>query len=395
VLGPVVAGPLSGVLGRPVARWRGVAGSLARRNAMRNPRRTSATAAALLVGVGVVTLFTVFAASLKASIDKSVEDSFAGDLVIAASGFGGGGLSPELGTTVAGLPEVASAVGVGSGQMRLDGDSTPVSTADPATLAAVIDLDVGEGSMADLGPNQLAVAAPVAEDEGWTIGTPVASTFPDGRTVDLRVGALYETRDLFGDVIVPRATWDRHAIQSVDVVVLVKLADGVSIHDGKVAAQAVADRFGRPDVQDEDEYVQSVTERVNALLGLIYVMLVLAIVIALMGIANALSMAIHERTRELGLLRAVGTTRRQMRSMVRWESVLIAVLGVVGGVGVGLFLGWALVQAAAGSGAINAFAVPVGQLVVVMVVGAVAGALAALRPARRAARLDVLEAIAV
>jgi putative ABC transport system permease protein len=394
VLGPVVAGRLSGALGRPVARWRGVAGRLARRNAMRNPRRTSATAAALLVGVGVVTLFTVFAASLKASIDKSVEDSFAGDLVITAGGFSGG-LSPELATTVAGLPEVGSAVGVGSGQMRLDGDSTPVSTADPATLATVIDLDVGEGSMADLGPNQLAVAAPVAEDEGWTIGTPVASTFPDGRTVDLRVGALYETRDLFGDVIVPRATWDRHAIQSVDVVVLVKLADGVSLHDGKVAAQAVADRFGRPDVQDEDEYVQSVTERVNALLGLIYVMLVLAIVIALMGIANALSMAIHERTRELGLLRAVGTTRRQVRSMVRWESVLIAVLGVVGGVGVGLFLGWALVQAAAGSGAINAFAVPVGQLVVVMVVGAVAGALAALRPARRAARLDVLEAIAV
>src|SRR4029453_16630475 len=121
----------------------------------------------------------------------------------------------------------------------------------------------------------------------------------------------------------------------------------------------------------------------------------LPIVIALMGIANALSMAIHERTRELGLLRAVGTTRRQMRSMVRWESVLIAVLGAVGGVGVGLFLGWALVQAAAGNGAINAFAVPVGQLAVVMVVGAVAGALAALRPARQAARLDVLEAIAV
>jgi putative ABC transport system permease protein len=130
------------------------------------------------------------------------------------------------------------------------------------------------------------------------------------------------------------------------------------------------------------------------MLGLIYVMLGLAIVIALMGIANALSLAIHERTRELGLLRAVGTTRRQVRSMIRWESVLVAVLGAVGGVAVGVFLGWALVQAADSAGIVQSFAVPTGQLAVVVAVGALAGALAAIRPARRAARLDVLDAIA-
>ena len=130
------------------------------------------------------------------------------------------------------------------------------------------------------------------------------------------------------------------------------------------------------------------------MLTLIYVMLALAIIIALMGIANALSLAIHERTRELGLLRAVGTTRRQMRSMVRWESVLVASFGAVGGILVGSFLGWALVKAADADGFISAFSVPVGSLVVVLLVGAFAGALAAIRPARRAAKLDILDAIA-
>ncbi|HEV2761208.1 MAG TPA: ABC transporter permease, partial [Acidimicrobiales bacterium] len=140
------------------------------------------------------------------------------------------------------------------------------------------------------------------------------------------------------------------------------------------------------------EYVASVAQGVDMMLGIVYVLLFLAIVIALMGIANTLSLAIHERTRELGLLRAVGQTRRQLRSMVRWESVIIALFGTVGGLGLGVFLGWALVQAASAEG-FATFAAPAGQLAVVLVAGAVAGVLAGLGPARRAARLDVLQAI--
>jgi putative ABC transport system permease protein len=174
---------------------------------------------------------------------------------------------------------------------------------------------------------------------------------------------------------------------------MIALADGVSEADGERAVQAVADRFGAPDVQTNAEYADSVAGQVDQLLTIVYALLVLAIVIALMGIANTLSLSIHERTRELGLLRAVGQTRRQLRAMVRGEALTVALFGTVGGVGLGLFLGWAMVDTLADEG-FTAFAVPTGQLALVLVLGALVGAVAAIRPARRAARLDVLEAIA-
>ena len=393
-LGPVVATPISGALGRPVARTRGIPGGLARRNAMRNPRRTSATAAALLVGVGVVSLFTVFAASLKASMEDSVAQSFGGDLVIEPDGFGGGGLSPELSGAVADLPEVDAATGMSYGQIGLPEGNAEVTVADFAAMTPVLDIGPVAGDLAGLSGDELAISTVYAEDEDLAVGDVVAARFQDGAEVDLTVAAVYEHAELVGNLTVPRDLWVDHSIQVIDTIVLVTLADGVDLGDGERAVQAVADRFGRPEVMDEAEYIAVVSASVDAMLTLVYVMLALAIVIALMGIANALSLAIHERTRELGLLRAVGTTRRQMRSMVRWESVLVALFGAVGGIAVGTFLGWALVKAADADGFINVFTVPAGSLTVILVVGALAGALAAIRPARRAARLDVLEAIA-
>ena len=393
-LGPLVASPVSNLLGRPVARTRGIPGALARRNAMRNPRRTSSTAAALLVGVGVVTLFTVFAASLKSSIDDSVSQSFGGDLVIASSGFGGGGLSPELAGAIGEVPEVERTVGMGYGEIRIGDSNHGVTVANPADLEGVLDIGPDQGDLAGVQGDQIALSTKFAEDHDWTVGDTIPATFQDGEEVDLTLGATYEDAELVGDLTVPRDLWTEHSIQAVDTVVLVALADGISVADGEVAVQAVADDFGKPEVQDRQEYIDTATAGVDGMLTLIYVMLALAIIIALMGIANALSLAIHERTRELGLLRAVGTTRRQMRSMVRWESVLVASFGAVGGILVGSFLGWALVKAADADGFISAFSVPVGSLVVVLLVGALAGALAAIRPARRAAKLDVLDAIA-
>jgi putative ABC transport system permease protein len=395
-LGPVVAKPISSVLGRPLARTRGMPGSLARRNAMRNPRRTSSTAAALLVGVGVVSLFTVFAASLKASIDDSVSQSFGGDLVIQSSGFGGGGLSPQLAGAIGELPEVSSATGMSYGEIQLDGSNglAGVTVADLAVMTQTLDIDPVDGDLPGLSGAEIAVSTKYAEDHDLAVGDPMTARFQDGQQVDMTVGATYDDPELVGDLTVPKDLWADHSIQVIDTNVLVALADGVSVDDGEQAVQAVADRFGKPEVMDRQEYIDVATAGVDGMLTLVYVMLALAIIIALMGIANALSLAIHERTRELGLLRAVGTTRRQMRSMVRWESVLVALLGAVGGIAVGTFLGWALVKAADADGFISVFQVPVGSLAVVLLVGALAGALAAIRPARRAARLDILEAIA-
>ena len=393
-LGPVMAPTISSLLGRPVARTRGIPGALARRNAMRNPRRTSATAAALLVGVGVVSLFTVFAASLKASIDDSVSRAFGGDLVITASGFGGGGLSPDLAATVGGLPEVERAVGMSDGVIRVGDSNQWVTVADLEGLDGVLDLGEVDGPLADVSGEQVALEAEYADEQGWAVGDSVTVTFQDGESVDVVLGATYDDPELVGQWVVPTDLWTEHSIQVIDTIVLVGLADGVSVPDGEVAVQAVADEFGQPEVQDRQEYIDAASAGVDGILTLVYVMLALAILIALMGIANALSLAIHERTRELGLLRAVGTTRRQMRSMVRWESVLVASFGAVGGIVVGSFLGWALVQAADAEGIISVFTVPVGSLMVILLIGAFAGALAAIRPARRAAKLDILDAIA-
>ena len=381
--GPVLARPAAALAGWPLARLRGVTGGLARQNAMRNPRRTSGTAAALMVGVGVVTLFTVFAASIRTSIDDTVSRSFGGDLVVSTNSFGGGGLDPALAPALAALPEVRSAVGLGQGVAEVDGRGRRVTVADVAPLGGLLDLDVKAGSLAT---SQLAVS----EATGWAMGASVPVRFVGGSTEVFTVGAVYESADVAGDYLLSREAWAPHAGQDVDSQVLVGLEAGVGMSAGKAAVTAVA---GGADVMDRREYVASMAQGVDMMLGIVYVLLLLAIVIALMGIANTLSLAIHERTRELGLLRAVGQSRRQLRAMVRWESVIIALFGTAGGLVLGVFLGWALVQAAS-AGGFATFSAPAGQLAVVLVAGAVAGVLAGLGPARRAARLDVLAAMA-
>jgi putative ABC transport system permease protein len=393
IVGPLVARTAGAVLGAPVRRLRGVSGSLAQQNAMRNPRRTAATASALMVGVAVVTLFTVFAASLRASVDQTVTRTFAGDLAITTGSFGGGALSPQLATTLADLPEVDAAAGLGRGVARIGDHDENVTITDTRAAAQVLDLGVRSGSLTDLGAASLAVSSDTASSRGWAVGSVVPVTFTDGTTADVTVGAIYAEDSLVGGYVLPRETWAPHAVQDLDTAVYVKFAAGVGPGPGRAAVEAVTARFGHPDVLDRAGYVDQATSGVNLLLGLVYVMLALAILIALMGIANTLALSIHERTRELGLLRAVGASRRTLRAMVRWESVIIALFGAVGGLGVGLFLGWALVRYRADAVA-QVFAAPVGQLVVVLVAGGVAGVLAGLRPARRAARLDVLAAIA-
>jgi putative ABC transport system permease protein len=393
VLGPAAARPAAAVLGAPLAAWRGMSGVLARRNAMRNPRRTAGTAVALMIGVAVVSLFTVVGASLKLSIDETVHKQFAGDLVIV--GEGAGGLSPDLAGAVAELPEVAAASPLGDARVRIDGEDTIATTFDPTTIGSAMHLDVRQGSLRDVGPDQVAVSASYAGEHGLALGDPVTVDYPDGVTERPTVGAIYAGDNLSegSGIRLPREAFFRHTSRPADVNLLIDLANGVPIEAGEAAVQRVADRFGAPDVQTNQEFTQSIAGEINQLLTVIYVLLILAIVIALMGIANTLSLSIHERTRELGLLRAVGQTRAQTRAMVRWESVIVALFGTIGGVGLGLFLGWALVSALASDG-FGSFAVPKTPLAVVLALGALVGVLAAVRPAHRAARMDVLSAIA-
>ncbi|MGH9223929.1 MAG: ABC transporter permease, partial [Acidimicrobiales bacterium] len=344
--------------------------------------------------VSVVTLFTVFAASLRASVDDRVTQSVRADLVISGGQFGGGGISPKLAADIAARPEVDAAVGLGSGVALVDGRSAQLAVADVAPFDRLIDLDVKDGSVASLSPAEIAASRLVAEERGWAVGDAVEVKFVDGSTVPFTVGAVYERSDVAGNYLVSREAWRPHAVQDIDTLVVIGLRDGVGVEAGRAAVEGVAGQYGNPAVLTAAEFIEETTSFVNTALGIVYVMLALAILIALMGIANTLSLSVHERTREIGLLRAVGETRRQVRSMVRWESVIIATFGTVGGLGLGVFLAWALVQAATEAEVLSRFAAPLGPLMVVLVAGGVAGVLAALRPARRAARLDVLGAIA-
>jgi putative ABC transport system permease protein len=393
LLGPVVAGPVCGVLGWPLGRLRGTSGLLARENAMRNPRRTANTATALMVGVAVVAAFTVVAATLRADIDRTTERAFAADLVIASGGLDVVGLSPSLAGEIAELPEVETATGLGRAPVRMDGEDRLVSTADGPSLAGVMELDVRDGSIADVVEGTVAVSESYADENDLAVGDPVAVRFSDGESEELSVAAVYDADDVVGTALLSEETWAGHAVQQNDTTIAIRLASGVSLAEGEAAAQAVADRHFAPDVQTRDEYADASTLSVNQLLAVVYVLLALAIVIAAMGIANTLSLSIHERIREVGLLRAVGQTRRELRTMVRGESIIVSAFGAVGGVGLGCFLGWALARTINGDDA-ETFALPVGQLLAVLVVGALVGIVAAIRPARRAARLDVLEAIA-
>ncbi|MFJ3222139.1 ABC transporter permease [Streptomyces sp. NPDC086783] len=397
VLGPVASGTAVRVIGVPLDRLRGVTGALARRNALRTPKRTAATASALMIGIAVVSLFTVFGASLKATMDQTVSRSFAGDVVVSTPSFGAGGsgLSPKLALAIARQSGVENAVGLGRGVAEVDGGGRALTVTDPVTLGKVFDLGRVDGSLDGLGTDGIAVTREEAGRQGLTTGDTTRLAFTDGDRKTFTVRAVYGRSELAGDYVITRAAWAPHRTQDSDTLVAVSFADGVSTAEGTAAVERTAAAYGDPDVQTRDEYARSSAAGIDMMLTLVYALLALAVLIALLGIANTLTLAIHERTRELGLLRAVGQTRAQLRAMVRWESVLVAAFGTAGGLALGGFLGWVLVKASDGASDSDfAFAVPPVQLVVVALVGLAAGALAGLRPARRAARLDVLRAIA-
>ncbi|MFG2003313.1 ABC transporter permease [Spirillospora sp. NPDC048911] len=387
VLGPVAARPAASIIGGPAARWRGVPGTLARDNATRSPRRTAGAATALMVGVGVVTLMTVFTGSLRASVEDGVAGSFHGALVVNAGSNDQGGFSSKVSDEVAKLPQVANAAGLGQGAVRVGTDNADVRIADPARLGKVLALDVAAGSLATA--DTFAVSKDAADDHKWTIGSTVPVTFADGSRQPFTVGAIYRNDDVAGDYVLPRTAWSAHNRQPLDRATFVELKPGVSAADAQRAIEAVVKPYGAPKVQDRDAYVDSQTEQMDAFLSIVYAMLALAIIIALLGIANTLALSVHERTRELGLLRAVGATRSQVRSMVRWESVIVALFGTAGGIGLGVLLGWALTRALG-----DPFTAQLVPMTIIAVVCALAGALAAVRPARRASRLAALTAIA-
>ncbi|MGC9671132.1 ABC transporter permease [Planosporangium sp. 12N6] len=395
VLGPVLAPALAKGVGRPLTSL-GVPGTLARESCVRNPRRTAATAMALALGLSLISFVSVLGSSVKA-IGATYQEQITADLVIQSSRNEMlGGLSPEVARRAAGLPEVAVASPIRYGHW-LDKGMTGVLTAvDPATLPRVAHVRMTAGTLDALDGNGMVLADKVATERRLRVGDSLPMTFPRDGEQQLRVvGLLDDTsaQALSSSYIISLGTYAKHYSENVDASVLVTLAGGVNPQAARATlGQAIAD-FPNAEVLNQAEAAAGRAAAIDQVLGLITVLLGFAVLIALLGITNTLALSIVERTREIGLLRAVGMTRRQVRWMIRAEAVLVAAVAVVTGVGIGLGLAAATLMGLSADSPL-VVRVPTGQLLAIVGAAVLAGLTAGLLPARRAARLDVLTAIA-
>jgi putative ABC transport system permease protein len=388
-LGPVLIGPAIRVLGAPLGAA-GVTGRYARENARRNPRRTSSTAAALMIGVALVGFITILAASTDASVEAAVDRSFRADFVVDSGSFTQG-FATTIEDDLRAAPVVEELSPLRTTPAEVDGSTTDLVAVDTATIDRLYDLEVTAGSMADVSGDGIA-----AGGDDAALGDEVPVRFPDGSESVLEVRAVYAgTIEGGGDSgwIVGLDTFEAHVADQLDRKVFVATASGVDAATARAQVDEAVAGWANAEIQDQADFKQSITEQIDTMLNLIYGLLALAVVIALIGIANTLALSVHERTRELGVLRAVGMKRSQLRQAVRAESVLISVLGALLGGVLALGGAWGIVQALDGDG-VTRLAIPTTQLAVILGMAAVAGVLAAAGPARRAARLNVLRAIA-
>lgn len=390
LLAPYLAGPAATLIGALPSR-RGVPGRLARNNADDNPKRTASTASALMIGVALVSFVSIFAASATASVNVLFTEQLGADYTVSPAGFGPGGIPPALAADLEERSELGAVSPARVVPVGVDDATDSLMAVDAGQIEQLVSLDVVAGGTEQLDGGVL-VHEERAEADGLALGDMVDVQF-EGTDASLAVTGLFANRDLVGtDLITDVATFEAAGVSGTTVLVLANGAEGVDAATSRAAVDEVADAYVGVQVQDQAEMAESMRGQVDTLLNVIIGLLALALIIALIGIINTLALSVFERTREIGLLRAVGMTRAQVRSMVRWESVIVSVFGAVLGVAVGAVFGWSLVTASADSG-LQVLEFPTTRLVVYVVVAAIAGVVAAVLPARRAARLDILRAV--
>ncbi|HVE91753.1 MAG TPA: FtsX-like permease family protein [Actinomycetota bacterium] len=394
---PTLAGPLSRWIAWPFVSVFKLTARLARENAGRSPKRTASTAAALMIGLALVSFVAVFASSIKASAFRVLDTSLGADFILTsrAADQSGRGVSSELAAALARRPELSAVAGMRFGPAAIGAKRVRVSSSDPAALAAVANLDVQQGTLEKLGPGEVFVTESWARANKRGLGDAITFRFARTGNQPLKVAGLFRQNGLLrdSDHLVSHATFDANFEFEGDSFILAGAARGVRPAAARTAITEELRPFPQVTVRDQVEFKREQEKELNRLLGLIYALLALAVVIALLGITNTLALSIFERTRELGLLRAIGMSRRQVRAMIRWEAVVIAVLGATLGLPIGVFFAAAMIAALPGDN-VGGLTLPVGQLVTFVLLAGAAGVLAAIFPARRGARLNVLEAIA-
>jgi putative ABC transport system permease protein len=395
-LGPAFASPLAKLAGRPLAAT-GTPGRLAGEFAARAPRRTAATVLALSLSVALVAFMTVLAASVKNDITDRYHEVIRADLIVESSGAEMlGGLSPEVYDRIAALPEVEVATRMKLGHFKHDSSTTALSAVDPKTIETALQLDLEAGEVGDLAGGGVMVSRAVATEDDLKVGDSLRMTFPRDGEQQIPVVGIFDD-DLVAAIqteyLIGLRTYARHYAEDVDADVFIQLAPDADSASSETAIKRTLHDFPNADVRDQQAAAQGRTVMVDQVLGLVTVLLLLTVLIALLGVTNTLALSILERTREIGLLRAIGMTAGQVRWMVHSEAVLQATAAAVLGSVLGLGFAAATVVAL-GSGGSMAIVVPWGWLIAVLGIGTLAGLFAGLLPARRAARLPVLEAVA-
>ena len=351
-----------------------------------------------MISLALVSMVSVLGQSFKQTLEDTLDRSVKSDWLICPGNCGDptATFSPQATLSISELDEVSSVLafrykfeGIRS---PIDQDVDEVGGVDLDVVPLHFDLDVVEGSFAGAGAGDVALHTDQAEDLSVGVGDPVELEFSDGQITTFEVAAVFGDNAVFGSWLIDTADWDRYLIAQEDAFISALTAPGYTAEEAREALERVTLAYPQLNVRDQVEFQETQESQIDTFLGVVNAFLAISLIVALMGVANTLALSVFERTRELGLLRAVGMSRHQARRMIRWEGGIVAVFGGIMGITVGVLFGWATVEIIPDN-FVSSFSIPWVTLWIYLVIVAVAGLLAASIPARRASRLNVLEAI--
>ena len=397
IFSPQLVRPMASAIGAPLQRMGGLTGRLARENSQRNPSRTAVTSAALMIGLALVTFVTIFASGLNSSVTDVIDSNLKGQIILQGPG-GFNPIPPEAAELAGETEGVQAASGIRYSTVKeTDAGNRDLSSVQPSTINDVLELEWRDGSaqnLAELRGDRAVISGGLADSADLSVGDSFEVLSKTGETTDLTVTGILASGnlELLGNIVVSQEKMEESFGVDVDFFALVRTDPGADVD---VVQTRIDDAFQGPfptvDVLNQQELKDNQKQQINTLLAMIYVLLALAVVVSLVGIVVTLILSIYERTRELGMLRAVGMSRRQVRRMIRYEAVITAVLGAIAGLILGVIFAFLIGIPLEGDGFALSYPIPVLALIVLLT--AFAGVLASIYPARKASKLDVLEAV--
>ncbi|MFJ2092240.1 ABC transporter permease [Streptomyces sp. NPDC087901] len=390
ILIPLLSRPAIALVRPLLRRLFGVSGKLAAQNAVRNPRRTGATASALAIGLTLVTGISVLGVTLGQAVDKMTTDNIKADYMVSMAS--GDALDESALTALEKADGVTAVSPQQSVWLDIGDTSLSASGVTPGDVQKVLSIDTLSGSLDSLGKGEIAVSEKTAKSQGWKTGDSVPVTYDDDKKDSLRIGALYKDNEFLSPVLIPRDVVAPHEGRADIREIWVKTDGGASTANEQALVDALGDNPGMS-VMDRNDIRDMFGGSINLAMNIMYGLLAMALIIAVLGVVNTLAMSVFERQQEIGMLRAIGLDRRKVKRMIRLEAVVISLFGAVVGIGLGLFLGWAIGRTVSAEIPQYVLVVPWGRIAVFLLLAGLVGVLAAMWPARSAAKLNMLTAI--